>query len=99
MLYRIAQEALANCRAHAGATRVTVDLAEVDGGVRVTIRDDGRGFDAGDIVETPAPGHLGIISMRERAELVGGRWRIESLPAVGTVLEYWIPSSSPAAGS
>ncbi|HVS40709.1 MAG TPA: PAS domain S-box protein [Candidatus Dormibacteraeota bacterium] len=92
VMYRIAQEALANCRTHAGATRVEVDLADVDGGVRVTIRDDGRGFDAGDTAESPALGHLGIISMRERAELVGGRWQIRSRPGAGTVVEYWLPS-------
>ena len=98
VMYRIAQEALANCRTHAGATHVGVELAEVGGGVRVTIRDDGRGFDAGDIAESPALGHLGIISMRERAELVGGRWRIESRPAAGTLVEYWIPTSHASAG-
>jgi len=98
VMYRIAQEALANCRTHAGATRVEVSLAEVDGGVRVTVRDDGRGFDAGDTAESPALGHLGIISMRERAELVGGRWHIASRPGAGTVVEYWIPASRAAAG-
>jgi len=98
VMYRIAQEALANCRTHAGATHVEVDLAEVDGGVRVTVRDDGRGFDAADIAESPALGHLGIISMRERAELVGGRWHIDSRPGTGTVVEYWIPSSGAGAG-
>lgn len=98
VMYRIAQEALANCRTHAGARHVEVDLAELDGGVRVTVRDDGRGFDAGDIAESPALGHLGIISMRERAELVGGRWHIDSRPGTGTVVEYWIPTSGDGTG-
>jgi signal transduction histidine kinase len=92
VIFRIAQEALANCRKHAGATRIEVTLAEVDGGIRVEISDNGMGFNALDIGDSAAGGHMGMSSMRERAELAGGRWSIESRPGSGTVVEYWIPS-------
>jgi signal transduction histidine kinase len=92
VIFRIAQEALANCRKHAGATRIEVTVAEVDGGIRVGISDNGTGFNALDIGDSAAGGHMGMSSMRERAELAGGRWSIESRPGSGTVVEYWIPS-------
>jgi signal transduction histidine kinase len=59
-------------------------------GVSVTIRDDGRGFDAVDVSE-PRPGHLGLTTMLERAELTGGHCRISSAPGAGTTVEVWLP--------
>jgi signal transduction histidine kinase len=90
ILYRIAQEALNNVRKHASATRVDVLLAHQDGGVVVRIGDDGVGFDPGGI-DRARPGHLGVSSMRERAEIAGGWWRIDSAPGRGTVVEFWVP--------
>jgi signal transduction histidine kinase len=91
VIFRIAQEALANCRKHAGASRIEVSAAEVDGGIRVSISDDGVGFNALDVGGSAARGHMGLSSMCERAALAGGRWSIESRPGSGTVVEYWIP--------
>lgn len=90
VLYRVAQEALANVAKHARATRVRVVLENVDSSVRVVVQDDGVGFDperAGD----PRPGHLGLQAMRERIRLVGGRWEVRSAPGAGTTVEFVVP--------
>jgi PAS domain S-box-containing protein len=91
-LYRIAQEALANVERHSRATTVRVDLREVHGGCQVTITDDGRGFDPG--TDGSKPGHLGLTSMRERAQIAGGWWRIFCPPGGGTVVEFWLPMTT-----
>jgi signal transduction histidine kinase len=93
-LYRIAREALVNVRKHARARRVNVLLTERDGGYYVRIHDDGAGFDAREPARVRR-GHLGFQAMRERAELAGGWWRIDSAPAAGTVVEFWVPAPRP----
>lgn len=81
VVYRVAQEALANVARHAGATRVYVDLSTRDGGVDLCVRDDGRGFDT-----TLPPRGLGLNGMAERARLVGGELSIYSQPGGGTTV-------------
>jgi PAS domain S-box-containing protein len=95
--YRIVQEALANVRAHARASRVAVRLEEVDGGVLARVSDDGIGFLPGLVDRRPA-GHLGLISMREQAAMAGGWCRIASAPGMGTTVELWLPRPKEAAG-
>jgi PAS domain S-box-containing protein len=97
ILYRIAQEALANVRKHAAARRATVTLAERDGGYFVRVADDGIGFAAGGL--PVAPGHVGLASMRERADLAGGWLRVASEPGAGTNVEFWIPAGNRQGGS
>jgi len=87
-LYRIAQEALLNVKKHAAATNVSVELRTVGAGCRVRIRDDGRGLDTD---ATDKPGHLGLVSMRERAQIAGGWWLARRDPEGGTVVEFWLP--------
>jgi signal transduction histidine kinase len=89
ILYRIAQEALTNVRKHSGASRVSVSLHPRDGGVVARIEDDGIGFDVAS-VNGGRPGHVGLVAMRERAEMGGGTFRIESEPG-RTRVEYWLP--------
>ncbi len=89
--YRIAQEALANVRKHARARRVECAVSAVDDGVLTRIVDDGEGFDSGR--NGSVPGHLGLIAMRERAEMAGGWFRITSSAGQGCVVEYWIPDA------
>jgi signal transduction histidine kinase len=89
--YRIAQEAVANIRKHARATRVDVSLEESEGGVLVTISDDGIGFEP-DRPALPSPGHLGLMVMRERAEQSGGWCTVESAPGEGTTVRYRVGS-------
>jgi PAS domain S-box-containing protein len=88
-LYRIAQEAIVNVTKHAAAARVDVCLDQSPHGVMVTISDDGRGFDAGRAGHSP--GHLGLVSMRERAEAIGGWCRIESRRDGGTTVRACVP--------
>src|SRR5262245_53169871 len=80
-LYRIVQESLTNIVKHARATRTSVLVARREGVVAVVIEDDGAGFDPG----RPAEG-LGLLGMRERAELVGGTLTIESREGGGTTI-------------
>ena len=89
-LYRIAQEAIKNTAKHAGATSVTVALEEAGGGFALTVRDDGKGFDA----EQPPSQRFGLNAMRERAELAGGWWRVETAPGKGTSVECWVPDAA-----
>jgi signal transduction histidine kinase len=98
LLFRIAQEALGNVRKHARATRVDVHLSQDDGGYKVEIRDDGVGFTPPQRLSS-APGHLGLSSMRERAELAGGWCKVHSLPDYGTAVEFWLPATTPPSAS
>ena len=95
VLFRIAQEALMNVRKHARASRVRVELAETVSGYLVRVSDDGVGFADVNGLDSPR-GHLGLTSMRQRAELVGGSCTIESSPGRGVVVETWIPKSRPS---
>lgn len=89
-LFRLAQEALANVRKHSDATSTTVSLSALGEGVTLRVSDDGAGFDTTQI-ERPEPGHLGLATMIERAEVAGGRCRVTSTPGVGTTIEFWLP--------
>jgi signal transduction histidine kinase len=91
VLYRIALEALTNVRKHAGARSVEVLLERRGAGVAVRVRDDGRGFDLPAPDAAAEPGHIGIISMRERAEAAGGRFALVSRPGEGTTVDFWMP--------
>jgi PAS domain S-box-containing protein len=88
-LYRIAQEALANVKKHAAASTVNVEVRSVGAGCRVRIQDDGKGFDVEGAESKP--GHLGLVSMHERAQIAGGWWLVRCPPGGGTVVEFWLP--------
>jgi signal transduction histidine kinase len=88
-LYRIAQEAIRNICKHARASRVLIVLTEQDEGALLRIWDDGEGFSQEEAFKY-RPGHLGLASMRERAESAGGRLRLESSPG-GSSIRAWIP--------
>jgi signal transduction histidine kinase len=88
-LFRIAQEAVMNAARHASATRVAVAIAERDGRVILTVRDDGVGFDL-DAPGTDAD-HWGLKSMRERARAIGGMLHVESAPGAGTRVTAGVP--------
>jgi two-component system, NarL family, sensor kinase len=77
-LFRIAQEAVVNAGRHADAKAVSISLRTVDSRVELRIADDGKGFDTGEALGAGEPGHLGLASMRERAELMNGSLEIES---------------------
>lgn len=98
ILYRIAQEALVNVRKHAHATKVEITLEEGDEGYTLHVKDDGVGFEPSDISD-PSLGHIGLTSMRERASLAGGWFRIESAGGSGTIAEAWIPRAEDGAAA
>ena len=88
-LVRCVSEGLANVTRHARATQVWVTIGEDNGRLQIQIRDDGRGFDTGSIVET---GHYGLLGLRERARLAGGELSIGSEPGAGTTLCMSLPA-------
>jgi signal transduction histidine kinase len=88
-LYRIAREALHNIMKHAQATHVTLSCAHTDENFQLVIADNGLGFDP---TET-FPGHLGLISMRERGEALHATVQIESAPGSGTRISVVIPQT------
>ena len=90
VLFRIAQEALTNIRKHSNATKVAVALRRRDSGVSMVLSDDGAGFDVTSD-ELNNPGHIGLAEMRERAEMGGGTFHIESAPKKGTEVAVWLP--------
>jgi signal transduction histidine kinase len=86
-LYRLAQEALHNIVKHARASSVELRMAWDVGTLLLDIRDDGIGFDAANSF----PGHLGLHSMRERMNKLGGTLHIESVPGQGTRILARLP--------
>lgn len=86
-VYRVAQESVANVVQHAGARNLTLKLAVEEGRLALEVCDDGRGFN----VETgEESGHFGLIGLRERAQLVGGRLMVESRLGQGTTVKLSI---------
>ena len=86
-VFRVAQEALGNAVKHSDAGHIWVDLTGGPSSVALTITDDGKGFD----VNGPPNAGLGLISMRERVESVGGVLEIHATPASGTRLRVTVP--------
>lgn len=91
ILYRLAHESLINVRKHARAAHVLVHLADRDDGYAVRIEDDGCGFDASAGARSPE-GHIGLSSMRERAQMAGGWLEVRSTLGKGTIVEFWVPA-------
>jgi signal transduction histidine kinase len=89
-LYRILQEALTNVVRHAGASDVAVSAVRDEGGITLTIDDDGRGVEVGG----PASPGLGLTSMRERAALMGGTFTMGEGPLGGTRVTVHVPAAA-----
>jgi PAS domain S-box-containing protein len=87
--YRVAKEAMVNVRKHARATSAEIRLDRHEGGLLLTVTDDGGGVDPTTLHDRP--GHLGIAGMRDRAEIAGGRLQVSSVPGQGTEVRLWIP--------
>jgi signal transduction histidine kinase len=86
-VYRLVQEALNNAARHAGTDSATVEVIETDESIRVRIHDEGRGFDPA--AETDG---FGLLGMRERVALAGGRLNVESSPGSGTAVIAVLPA-------
>lgn len=90
-LFRIVQEALNSVVKHAGAAHVSLDARVESGSVRLTVRDNGRGFDTGAVVPTTSRHGFGLVGMSERARMMGGAMTIESARGQGTTLVVVVP--------
>jgi signal transduction histidine kinase len=91
VLYRVAQEALLNIHRHAAAGRVRVLLARREGATLLSIDDDGIGFCPDEARARVREGHFGLVGMRERVELAGGSWHLDSTPGSGTRMTTIVP--------
>jgi len=86
VLFRVAQEALTNVARHAQASRADVSIQEVSGGICMKVKDDGKSFQAESLLQGKGSKRLGLLGMRERLEMVGGSFDIESAPGKGTTI-------------
>ena len=93
VLFRVAQEALANIGKHAQAQRVSLTLSAERGGVCLTIHDDGQGFDLPAVQQDPQRG-IGLRNMRERLESIDGTLELDAAPGAGTTLWARVPAAA-----
>jgi signal transduction histidine kinase len=98
MLFRIVQEALNNCKRHAGARRVSIHVLRANGRIELTVDDDGTGFDLAHIDAAAAGAGQGLKTMRERAEFAGARFSLWSEPGRGTRIRVELDASNAFAG-
>ena len=91
-VFRIVQEALLNVARHAGAEDVLVQIAADEKTLLIEIEDDGKGFDPKSVVQPSETGRgLGLLGMRERVEILGGKMSLDSAPGEGTHMAFEIP--------
>lgn len=95
-LYRVAQEALTNVARHAQASRVDVSIRRLPHAVRMQITDDGKSFDVERVLQARKKQDLGLLGMRERLAMVGGKFMVESTPGKGTTICAQIPFNNGA---
>lgn len=94
-IYWIVQEALTNIRNHSKASDVSLKIQCHDNTVSVEVRDNGQGFDLNQVMNSTTPlGHIGLLGMKERAELVGGYLCMNSNPGKGTSISFTFAVSS-----
>jgi two-component system sensor histidine kinase UhpB len=90
--FRAVQEALTNVVRHARAQHVWIELSQSDGVLELVVRDDGVGFDiAGTLERAVSEGHLGLLGMKERVEILGGQLEVDSQSGVGTRIRVSLP--------
>jgi hypothetical protein len=96
--FRVVQEALTNIVRHARAHRVWIELSQRAEALELVVRDDGLGFDVAAALERATNGgHLGLLGMRERAQVLGGKLQIDSEPGQGTRIQISLPCARPIA--
>jgi signal transduction histidine kinase len=91
VLYRVAQEALINVARHAQASLVNVSIQKLQSVIRMEVKDNGKFFQMQGVLPTGKKKGLGLLGMRERVEMVGGRFTVESSPGKGTTIRAEIP--------
>lgn len=94
--FRSVQEALTNVMRHARAQHVWIELNQTDGTLELVVRDDGVGFDVAKAFDRAAArGHLGLLGMKERVQILGGDSEVRSEPGQGTRIHIWLPLVPP----
>jgi PAS domain S-box-containing protein len=93
VLFRVAQEALTNVARHAHATQIKMTLSEISGAIHMEIGDNGKSFPVEKILQAKNQLRLGLIGMKERVEMVGGKLTIKSSSGKGTTVRAEIPFS------
>jgi len=93
VLYRVAQEALTNVARHANASHVEVRIENPDGVIQMQVIDDGKGFEVARIAGSKRNGRLGLLGMKERVEMIGGKFHVESTPETFTSVRVEFPQS------
>ena len=96
VLYRVAQEALTNVSRHARASRVDLFIQEVGNDIHMTIHDNGKSFEVGRMLNSRGQKRLGLLGMRERVEMIGGRFSVESASGKGTTISAFITNGKAA---
>ncbi len=91
VLYRVAQEALTNVARHAQASQADVKIQKLNGAIFMKIKDNGKGFQEERVLRAKKGKRLGLLGMRERVEMVGGNFAIESAPGKGTAVLAQLP--------
>ena len=98
VFFRVAQEALANVARHAQASLVEVSIQKTPDGTGMTITDNGKSFQVEKVLLAKGNKRLGLLGMRERLEMVGGRFEVESAPGKGTTITATIPTGAAGGG-
>lgn len=99
VLYRVAQEALSNVAKHARATLVEISLIKLGGVAWMEVHDNGKSFQVERTLSANKTTRLGLLGMRERVEMVGGTFTVESSPGTGTTVRAQIPFRNGRRGS
>jgi signal transduction histidine kinase len=98
VLFRVAQEALTNVSRHAHASRVEVSIEKLADLICMKIKDDGTSFEVERTMRSRGRKHLGLLGMRERLEMVGGRFDVESAAGKGTTVTALLPPGNGRGG-
>jgi signal transduction histidine kinase len=91
VLFRVAQEAMTNVARHAQASRMEVNIQKLHSAARMDIKDNGKSFQVEHILRAKGNKRLGLLGMRERVEMIGGTFCVESAPGQGTTVRVEIP--------
>jgi len=95
VLFRITQEALRNAWRHSGATKAEITVEYEEGKIRITVSDNGKGFNLpGTLGDLAREGKLGLAGMQERAQLIGATLTVQSQPGKGTSMTLELPIQS-----
>ena len=98
VLFRVAQEALTNVARHAHASRVEVSIQKLPDSVCMKIKDDGKSFQVDRVLHAKGSKRLGLLGMRERLEMVGGHFSVESVQGKGTTFIAQLPNGKARGG-